>query len=78
MKTTEEARQEQRAATYVGLLLFNLLLLLIQLWLCFGVLENWIAGKPAMAIPAAVGSLICFGVNVWMYLGVARMERYDL
>ncbi|MBS1717638.1 MAG: hypothetical protein JSS72_07890 [Armatimonadetes bacterium] len=78
MKSVEEARHEQRSATFIGLLLFNLMLVLIQIWLCFGVVENLVDGKPAMAVPAAIGSLVCFGVNVWMYFGVVRLEKERL
>lgn len=77
MKTPGYFRRQQRSAVFNGLLLFNLVLIMLQLWLFVSVLENLIDGKPQMAIPAAVVSVVCLGVNVWMLLGVRRMENED-
>jgi hypothetical protein len=71
----EQQRHRQRAAVYVVLLMFNLTLIILQIWLFTGALENLIAGKFAVAIPAAIVSLICAGVNVWMLVGLYRMEK---
>ncbi len=71
----EQQRHRQRAAVYVVLLMFNLTLIILQIWLFAGTLENLIAGKFSVAIPAAVVSVICAGVNVWMLVGLYRMEK---
>ncbi|MGV3614164.1 MAG: DUF6755 family protein [Fimbriimonas sp.] len=68
-------RRRQRSAVFVALLLFNMLLVLLQLWLFVGVLESLLDGKPAMAIPAGILSLVIAGVNVWMLDGVYQMEK---
>ena len=75
MKNTERYRNHQRFAVFNGFLLFSLVMLILQLWLFVSTLENLIDGKPAMAIPAAIASLVCLGVNIWMLLGVKRLER---
>jgi hypothetical protein len=74
MKTSSYLRRQQRSAVFNGMLLFNLVLIMLQLWLFVSVLENLIDGKPAMALPATVASVVCLSVNVWMLAGVRRME----
>lgn len=59
----------------MALLLFNLLLVLLQLWLFVGVLESLQGGRTAMAIPAAILSLFILGVNVWMLNGINRLTK---
>jgi len=54
--------------------MFNLTLIILQVWLFTATLENFLAGKYAVAIPAAVVSIICAAVNVWMLIGLYRME----
>lgn len=71
----EQQRHRQRAAVYAVLLMFNLMLIILQIWLFTATLENFLAGKYAVAIPAAVVSVICAGVNVWMLVGLYRMEK---
>jgi hypothetical protein len=68
-------RHRQRAAVFIALLLFNLTLIVFQIWLFTATLENMLAGRTAVAIPAAVVSAICAAVNIWMLVGLYRMER---
>jgi hypothetical protein len=68
-------RRRQRSAVFAALLLFNLVLVLLQLWLFVGVLESLQDGRTTMAIPAALLSLAILGVNVWMLNGVARLTK---
>ena len=75
MKGVEERRDEQRSTVYVGMLLFSLVLLLIQMWLFVATLNNFLAERYDVAIPASAISLLCLGVNVWMLVGLGRMER---
>ncbi len=75
MKTSEEFRHRQKSVVFVSLLLFNLVLVLIQLWLFVSVLENMLAGDLKMAIPAAIASLVILGINIWMLRGIVHMEK---
>lgn len=77
MKNPIEFRHQQRSAVFVTLLLFALVLVLVQLWLFVSALEDLLMGRFAMAIPAAVVSLACLGVNWWMLRGIYRMESSD-
>lgn len=77
MNTPQFYRRRQKAVVFVGFLLFALVLFLIQLWLFVMVLENMLAGRSHMVVPATVGSFILLGVNVWMLVGVKRLLRID-
>ena len=73
--TPEILRHRQRAVVFVALLLFNLTLIILQIWLFTAILENVLAGKAAMAIPAAIASVVCAAINIWMLIGLYRMEH---
>lgn len=74
MRTPQSLRRQQKSSVFVALLLFNLVLVLIQLWLFVSVLENMLAGDLKMAIPAAIASVVILAVNVWMLRGIEKME----
>ena len=75
MRTPNQRRRDQRTPVFVTLMLFQIVLIVVQLWLFVSVLEALLGGVAQMALPAAVASLLCLGVNVWMLLGIYRMER---
>jgi len=75
MRDSNAERRRQKGVVFVGLLFFGLILFLIQLWLFVLVLENVIAGKTAMATPAAVASIVLLGANLWMLAGVTRILK---
>ena len=66
------AQMRQRSTVFVALLLFNLILVLLQLWLFVSVLEGLLNGRVDMALPAGIASLALFGVNLWMLRGINR------
>lgn len=66
------AQMRQRSTVFVALLLFNLILVLLQLWLFVSVLEGLLNGRADMALPAGIASLVLFGVNLWMLRGINR------
>ena len=68
-------KDHQRFAVFNGLLLFNLVLIILQLWLFVSTLENLINGRVQMALPAAVASVICLAINVWMLIGLQRLDH---
>ena len=75
MKPPSFYRHQQKSVIFVALLLFQLVLILLQLWLFVAVLENVIGGHFQMAVPAAIGSVLIFGINYWMLRGVKNIER---
>ena len=74
MRNPESLRRQQKSSVFVALLMFNLVLVLIQLWLFVSVLENVLAGDLKMAIPAAIASVVILVVNIWMLRGIGKME----
>lgn len=75
MKPFLQARERQKSTVFVALLLFSLVLIVLQLWLFVAVLENLLAGHATMAIPAAGASAVILAIQLWMLLGVYRMDR---
>jgi len=75
MNTPEYHRRRQKAVVFVGMMLFQLLLFFTQIWLFVMVLENLLAGKTAMALPAAGLSLLVLGINLWMLKGISELSR---
>ena len=72
---TARLRRRQKSAVYTGMQVFQSVLLLLQLYLFVSVLESILAGKISTSIPAAVFSLIILVVNIWMYIGLRKVER---
>ncbi len=77
MKTPDYFRRRQKSSVFIALLLFQLVLVLLQLWLFVSVLENMLGGHFAMAIPAAVASMVILIVNVWILRGVTWMDKTE-
>ncbi len=75
MNPLKSRRHAQQAIIFVALLLFCLVLLTIQLWLFVGALEAHLRGNNGMAIPGAIVSVGVFALNVWMFLGIRRIEH---
>lgn len=75
MKPVRYYRRRQQSPIFVGLLLFELVLVLIQLWLFVSALEGILAGETGMVLPAALVSLVCLAVNTWMLVGVNKSDR---
>jgi hypothetical protein len=75
VKTPAYFRRRQRSSVFVALMLFQFVLIILQLWLFVSALEGILDGKPGMAIPGAVVSFVCLAVNSWMLAGVNRIDH---
>ena len=75
MKPVRDLRERQKSTVFVGLILFAIVLLTLQLWLFVAVLENMLGGHTAMAVPAAAASVAILFVNIWMLLGINRLDK---
>ena len=75
MKQPSYHRLRQRSSVFVALLLFQLVLVLLQLWLFVAVLEGILDGELGMAVPAALVSAVCLAVNTWMLRGVGKTDH---
>lgn len=72
---TERLRRRQKSAVLTGLQVFQSVLLLLQLYLFVSVLETMLAGQTHTAIPAATFSILLLGANLWMFLGIQKLEN---
>ncbi|MCW5943043.1 MAG: hypothetical protein KIS66_12485 [Fimbriimonadaceae bacterium] len=70
-------RRRQKSSVIVGLMLFQLVMILLQLWLFVGVLEGLSSGRSAMAAPAAIVSVLILATNVWMLVGVGKLDASE-
>lgn len=71
----ELKRRRQKSVVFAGLLFFQIVLFLIQLWLFVMVLENLLAGEIHMVEEATIASLGMLALNIWMLLGINRLVR---
>lgn len=62
---------------FVALLSFALLLVLLQLWLFVAAFENILAGHYEVAFPAGIASVAILIVNVWMLVGLNRLDASE-
>ena len=77
MRPGGDLRRQQKGPVFVSLLLFSLVLILLQIWLFVAVFENALARKFEMALPASIVSVLILVVNVWMLVGVNKIDRSD-
>lgn len=75
MKNPDYFRRRQRSTVFIALLLFELVLVLIQLWLFVSALEGTLGGETRMVVPGAIVSAVCLAINTWMLVGVRRIDR---
>ena len=74
MKDSGSMRRRQKSPVFVALLLFNLVFVLIQLWLFVSVLDDLLVGQARMAVPAATISVVILAANIWMLRGIDKMD----
>ncbi len=70
----DNLRRKQQSNVFVALLLFAFVLLVIQLWLLTGSLEQFIVGEDISISAGAVISTGIFLINLWMLLGVQKID----
>ncbi len=55
--------REQRMTIGKGILGIVLIIVVLQLWLLTATMEAFLGGDHAILLPAALASLVCFGLN---------------
>ena len=58
-----------------GILSIVLVIVVLQLWLLTATMNAFLAGEDAVIIPAAIGSIVCLGLNSGLLFHLYRMER---
>lgn len=65
----------QRMTIVNAMLAFVVLIVILQLWLLTATMNAYLGGDTATVVPAAVGSLVCLGLNaglLWYLFGLER------
>jgi hypothetical protein len=64
----------QRTTIVNGVLCLLLVLVVLQLWLLTATMNAFLGGDEAVILPAALFSLVCFGLNLGLLRYVYKME----
>jgi hypothetical protein len=66
--------REQRTTIVHGVLCLILILVVLQLWLFTATMNAYLGGDEGVILPAAVASLICFGLNLGLLRYVYQID----
>ena len=74
--TAQGARfsRAQRMTIVNGILLIVVLIVVLQLWLLTASMNAMLGGDHGIAVPAAVASLVCLGLNVGLLWYLYRLD----
>ncbi len=67
--------REQRTTIIYGILCVVLVIVILQLWLLVATMNAYLGGDEASIVPAALVSLVCFGLNAGLLWYIHLMER---
>lgn len=67
-------RRRQKSVVYMGLQVFQGVLIMLQLYLFVSALESMLGGHDAQAVPAAAFSILILLANIWIFVGINRLE----
>ena len=67
--------RSQRLTIVYGILCIVLIIVMLQLWLLMATMNAYLGGDETVIWPAAVVSLVCFGLNGGLLWYIYRMER---
>ncbi len=74
MRPKNRFAHSQRMTVINGILVFVILIFVLQVWLITATVNAHLDGDRAIALPAAVASLVCFGLNVGLLRFLYRFE----
>lgn len=67
--------RRQKAIIVFGILSIVLIIVVLQLWLLTATMNAFLGGEESVIIPAAIASVVCFGLNAGLLWYVYAMER---
>jgi hypothetical protein len=67
--------RSQRLTIVYGILCLVLIIVMLQLWLLMATMNAYLGGDESVVWPAALVSLVCFGLNGGLLWYLYRMER---
>ncbi len=66
--------RSQRMSIVNGALVLVTVLVVLQLWLLTATMNAFLGGDTAVSVPAALASLACLGVNLWLLRYLYRLD----
>ena len=66
--------RSQQVMIFNGINLIVTLLVILQLWLLTATMNAWLGGDTSVVWPAALASLGCFLVNLWLLRRVFYLQ----
>lgn len=67
--------RQQKMTIIFAILSVVVIIVVLQLWLLTATMNAFLAGQVRVIVPAAVASIICFGLNAGLLFYIYRMER---
>jgi len=67
--------RSQRLTIVYGILCLVLIIVMLQLWLLMATMNAYLGGDESVIWPAALVSMVCFGLNGGLLWYIYRMER---
>ena len=67
--------RDQRATVVYGMLAFELMLVVLQLWLLTATMNAYLGGDESVVLPAAGASLVCLLLNGGLLRYLYYIER---
>jgi hypothetical protein len=74
MRMTQFARK-QRVTIISGIAAFQMIIVILQLWLFTATMETFLVGYQETALPGAFASVVCFALNGGLFLYLRSLER---
>lgn len=71
---SNSGRQRRRVAIDAAMVMI-IIVLVVQMWLLTATLESYLAGHHGVALPALLSTAALFGVCVFLYRLVLRIDR---
>lgn len=72
--TRNRFARSQRMTIVNGTLVLTVLIVMLQLWLLTATVNAFLGGDTATAVPAALVSLACLGINLWLLKYLYRLD----
>ena len=66
--------REQKSTIIFGILCIVVVIVVLQLWLLTATMNAFLGGKEGVITPAAVASLVCFGLNAGLLRYLYSLE----
>lgn len=74
MKGQSRFARSQRMTIVSGALVLTIILVVLQLWLLTATMNAFLGGDMTVGVPAALASLTCLAINVWLLRYLYRLD----